>query len=155
MMIDRGLKGEARPVVNLTSSGPPAFRTGTATSRHGPVTRPRLVVASRNAASRRPSMRSDIGSSPRVVEWRVWNYAVVMTKAVDEVLAKPLRLDVKARAEIVSELLASLDGPPDPDAEAAWEAEIRRRVAALEAGSVELESWESVRRRIEKGLHRG
>ena len=57
-----------------------------------------------------------------------------MSKAVDEVLAEALRLDPKARAELASELLASLEGPPDPDAEAAWEEEIRRRVAAIEAG---------------------
>ena len=78
-----------------------------------------------------------------------------MTKPVDEVLAKAMRLDAKGRAELVTELLASLDGPPDPDAEAAWEAEIQRRVAALEAGTLELESWESVRLRIEKDLRRG
>jgi putative addiction module component (TIGR02574 family) len=77
-----------------------------------------------------------------------------MTKALDEVLAEALRLDPKARAEIVTELLASLDGPPDPDAEAAWEAEIGRRVAAIEAGTVKLESWDVVRRRIEKTLRR-
>jgi putative addiction module component (TIGR02574 family) len=78
-----------------------------------------------------------------------------MTKPVDEVLAKAMRLDAKSRAELVTELLASLDGPPDPDAEAAWEAEIQRRVAALEAGNVALESWDSVKRRIEKDLRRG
>ena len=71
-----------------------------------------------------------------------------MTKATESVLADALRLDVKARAEIVAELLASLDGPADPDAEVAWEQEIRRRVDALEAGTEKLESWESVKRRI-------
>jgi putative addiction module component (TIGR02574 family) len=53
---------------------------------------------------------------------------------------------------LAAELLASLDGPADPDAEAAWAAEIERRVDAIEAGSVALEPWDEVKRRIEKDL---
>jgi putative addiction module component (TIGR02574 family) len=71
-----------------------------------------------------------------------------MTKTAEAVLAEALRLDVKTRAEIASELLASLDGPADPDAEQAWAAEIDRRVKALEAGTEPLESWDDVKRRI-------
>jgi putative addiction module component (TIGR02574 family) len=77
-----------------------------------------------------------------------------MTKAAEAVLADALRLDLDARAELVSELLASLDGPADPDAEAAWSAEIERRVAAIEAGTVKLESWEEAKRRISKAAGR-
>jgi putative addiction module component (TIGR02574 family) len=66
------------------------------------------------------------------------------------VLADALRLDDEARAELAAELLASLDGPADPDAEGAWDAEIERRIAAIEAGTIPLEPWEQVRRRIEK-----
>jgi putative addiction module component (TIGR02574 family) len=73
-----------------------------------------------------------------------------MTKATQAVLAEALRLEPKARAELASELLASLDGPADPDVEAAWAAEIEQRVAALEAGNLKLEPWEEVKRRIEK-----
>ena len=71
-----------------------------------------------------------------------------MTKTAEAVLAEALRLDVQARAEIASELLASLDGPPDPGAEQAWAAEIERRVKALEAGIEPLESWNDIKRRI-------
>ncbi|WP_082726455.1 addiction module protein [Limnochorda pilosa] len=42
--------------------------------------------------------------------------------------------------------------PPDPDAEAAWAAEIQRRVAALEAGTTQLEPWGDVKRRIEREI---
>jgi hypothetical protein len=56
-----------------------------------------------------------------------------MTKATQAVLADALRLEPKARAELAAELLASLDGPTDPDVEAAWATEIEKRVAALEA----------------------
>ena len=75
-----------------------------------------------------------------------------MTKAAEAVLADALKLDVEARAELAAELLASLDGPADPDAEAAWEVEIARRVAAIEAGTVKLEPWQNVKRRIEKEI---
>lgn len=67
-------------------------------------------------------------------------------------LAGALRLDLDARAEVAAELLASLDGPADRDAEAAWEAEIERRVAAIEAGTVKLEPWEDVKRRVENEI---
>jgi len=75
-----------------------------------------------------------------------------MTDAARAVLAEALRLDLDARAEIAAELLGSLDGPPDPGAEAAWKVEIERRVAALEAGTVEVEPWDEVKRRIEREI---
>lgn len=73
-----------------------------------------------------------------------------MTKVAQTVLADALRLDPDARAELAAQLLASLDGPADPDAGAAWDAEIERRVAAIEAGTMRLEPWDTVKRRIEK-----
>ena len=75
-----------------------------------------------------------------------------MTKGAEAVLADALRLDLDARAQLATELLASLDGPADPNAEAAWAVEIERRVAAIEAGTVRLEPWEDVKRRVEKEL---
>ena len=77
-----------------------------------------------------------------------------MTKAAKEVLAEALRLDLRARAEIAAELLASLDGPADPDAQAAWDAEIQRRAKATESGALALEPWEDVKRRIKNDLWR-
>ena len=75
-----------------------------------------------------------------------------MTKPMASVLADALRLDDEARAELAAELLASLDGPADPDAERAWDAEIERRIAAIEGGTIPLEPWEQVRRRLEKEI---
>ena len=89
-------------------------------------------------------MRLMAGESERNIEG--------MTKGAEAVLADALRLDVDARAEVVAELLASLDGPADPSAEAEWKVEIERRVAAIEAGTARLEPWEDVRRRIEKEI---
>ena len=75
-----------------------------------------------------------------------------MPKAAADVLADALRLEPDARAEVAAELLASLDGPPDPDAEAAWNAEIERRIEAIEAGTIRLEPWSEVKRRIERDV---
>ena len=75
-----------------------------------------------------------------------------MTEAARALLANALRLDEDARAEIAAELLASLDGPSDPDAETAWAAEIDRRVSDIESGTSVLESWQEVKSRIEKDI---
>ena len=75
-----------------------------------------------------------------------------MIKSIATVLADALRLDVDARATLAAELLASIDGPADPKAQDAWDVEIERRVAAVEAGTVALEPWEQVRGRIEREI---
>ena len=36
--------------------------------------------------------------------------------------------------------------------EAAWDAEIERRIEAIESGEIRVEPWESVKRRIEKDI---
>ena len=75
-----------------------------------------------------------------------------MTKAAKAVLADALRLREDERAELAAEVLASLDGPADPDAEAAWETEIRRRIDAIDAGAMDFEPWDTVKQRIEKEI---
>jgi putative addiction module component (TIGR02574 family) len=75
-----------------------------------------------------------------------------MTRGAKAVLADALRLDSASRAELAAEILASLDGPADPDAEAAWNHEIDRRIEAIETGTIALEPWEQVKRRIEKDV---
>ena len=75
-----------------------------------------------------------------------------MTNAASALLADALRLSESARAELAAELLASLDGPADADAQQAWHAEIGRRITAIESGTVALESWDDVRRRVAKDV---
>ena len=75
-----------------------------------------------------------------------------MTKPAEVVLADALRLGEDERAELAAEILASLDGPADPDADEAWAEEIRRRIASIESGAAKLEPWDEVKRRIEKGI---
>lgn len=75
-----------------------------------------------------------------------------MSKAAQSIFADALRLEPETRAELAAELLASLDGPADPGAEAAWDAEIERRIAAIEGGTIRLEPWATVKQRIEKEI---
>ena len=75
-----------------------------------------------------------------------------MTEGVPIVLADALRLGPEARAELAAELVASLDGPADAGAEAAWNIEIERRIEAIESGEIELEPWEQLKRRIERDV---
>ena len=75
-----------------------------------------------------------------------------MARISEAVLADALSLDPRARAEIAAELIASLDGPADTDVDAAWDAEVARRIAALDAGTLPVTDWDAVKRRIGSGL---
>ena len=49
-----------------------------------------------------------------------------------------LSLSEHDRAALASELVASLDGPKDPDVAVAWDIEICRRINEIEAGTATL-----------------
>ncbi len=55
-----------------------------------------------------------------------------------------MSLPAEQRAELVRELLASLDGGSDPDAAAAWEIELCRRINDLRSGKAKLSEPEEV-----------
>lgn len=71
-----------------------------------------------------------------------------MPKSRQDVLADALALDVHDRADLAAALIESIDPEMDDDVEAAWEAEIERRVAELERGEVKSIPWEEVRRKL-------
>lgn len=73
----------------------------------------------------------------------------------DELLTDALRLPVHERAEMVRELLRSLDGEPEEDVEAAWTAEIRRRLDEVRAGRANTLSAEESLRRVDEILAQG
>ena len=77
-----------------------------------------------------------------------------MTRTAQQVLQQALRLPPRARADIASVLLHSLDDREDRDVEAAWALEIERRLKDVESGSVKLLPWEQVRRSLRSGLRR-
>ena len=64
----------------------------------------------------------------------------------EKLLAAALRLKPRDRAALADRLVESL--PPDPDVEAAWEAEIKKRIDEIESGAVKPIPWSIARRQI-------
>lgn len=63
-----------------------------------------------------------------------------MTAALKEIEDQALSLSPKERGELIHRLIVSLEGEPDESPEAiaqAWDEEIARRVADMEAGRTE------------------
>jgi putative addiction module component (TIGR02574 family) len=75
----------------------------------------------------------------------------VEAPSASEVLKQALGLDEKDRASVAWALIASLEREPDLDAEAAWDAEIRRRVEELDSGAVRTIPWSEVRKHLFRG----
>ena len=75
-----------------------------------------------------------------------------MNITADTILDTALALSPNERAWLASELIASLDESTDSDVEAAWAAEIERRIAEVESGEAETISWEEARARIRARL---
>lgn len=71
-----------------------------------------------------------------------------MPKDFNEIFRAATELSEHDRATLAGLLIESLEGEPDPDVEAAWAAEIERRVAELDAGAVKTIPWEEVRQRL-------
>lgn len=69
-----------------------------------------------------------------------------MKPAAKKVLHAALDLPEKDKIQVVEELLAGIEGEPDPDAEAAWADEIARRTREIERGEVKPVPWSKVRK---------
>lgn len=70
-----------------------------------------------------------------------------MTTNAKKLLDKALRLAPAEREALAGQLFDSLE-TADPDAEAAWEAEIERRITELDQGKVKPIPWAEARRMI-------
>lgn len=57
---------------------------------------------------------------------------------LDAVRAEALALSELDRARLARDLVASLDGPADPEVSAAWDVEICRRINEIEKGAATL-----------------
>jgi putative addiction module component (TIGR02574 family) len=75
-------------------------------------------------------------------------YNRTMKRDAAEILKDALALPSEARAALAGSLLESLDTEVDEDAEAAWAAEVNRRVAELDSSAVKTIPWAEVRRRL-------
>jgi putative addiction module component (TIGR02574 family) len=94
---------------------------------------------------RRVSCSALLGGAPR-------DSLALVSKTGEKLLEDALKLALAERAELAVELLASLDGAPDADAEAAWAAEIERRAARARSGTDPGRPWPEARDRIQSGL---
>ena len=72
----------------------------------------------------------------------------------DTLLSHVLALPASERARLALCLVESLDGPPDPDAQAAWAKEIARRVGEVRDGSVTTVSAEETLKYVEARVAR-
>lgn len=57
---------------------------------------------------------------------------------LEKLRAEVLKLSEPDRADLAQQLVASLDGTPDPKVEKAWDIEILRRLAEIDAGTAKL-----------------
>ena len=71
-----------------------------------------------------------------------------MSRTFTELWKEASELSEEDRADLAGLLIESLEGEPDDDVDAAWAAEIKRRVAELDAGTVKSIPWEEVRQRL-------
>lgn len=65
-----------------------------------------------------------------------------------DLLREALELPIDERAKLAAEIIESLDGPFDEDAEQAWDAEIDRRLAEIADGTAKKIPWSEVRLRL-------
>lgn len=75
-----------------------------------------------------------------------------MSETAEQILKKALSLSETDRASLAGALIESLHGKADPGAESAWDAEIERRVAELDAKAVGTVPWSQVRERLFRGF---
>jgi putative addiction module component (TIGR02574 family) len=70
-----------------------------------------------------------------------------MTPEVSKLLERALSLSVEEQEALADSLISNLGGKVDEGIQAAWEAEIGKRVAELDSGKAKTIPWEEVRRR--------
>jgi putative addiction module component (TIGR02574 family) len=71
-----------------------------------------------------------------------------MAKSARELFDEAMRLEPQERATLMRLLIEALDADTEEGVEDAWRAEIERRMAELDSGSVETIPWEEVRARL-------
>jgi len=71
-----------------------------------------------------------------------------MARSARELFDEAMRLDPQERGMLLRLLIDSLDDEIEGGVEDAWRAEVERRMAELDSGSVEAIPWEEVRARL-------
>jgi putative addiction module component (TIGR02574 family) len=70
-----------------------------------------------------------------------------MTPEVSRLLEEALSLSIEEQEALADSLISNLGGKVDEGVQAAWEAEIGKRIAELDSGEVKTTPWSEVRRR--------
>lgn len=81
---------------------------------------------------------------------RLYDGVIVTTSRT--IIDSALKLPREERARVAREIIASLDGPADQDVDAAWLAEVERRLDDVERGAAALVPWDTVRQRVTERL---
>ena len=76
-----------------------------------------------------------------------------MATSVEELYKKSLDLNERERAALAARLIESLDTETEEGVEAAWLAEVERRMEELDSGKVQGIPWEEVRARLFRNLN--
>jgi putative addiction module component (TIGR02574 family) len=71
-----------------------------------------------------------------------------MATELRQLFREALELTDNDRATLAGLLIESLEGPPDPDVDAAWAAEAERRWQEIESGAVQTIPWEEVEAKL-------
>jgi len=71
------------------------------------------------------------------------------TETLSKLRSEVLMLPEAERAELAHALVKSLDAPTDADATEAWDKEILRRLAEIDAGTAKLIDRDEFRRRMQ------
>jgi putative addiction module component (TIGR02574 family) len=75
-----------------------------------------------------------------------------MTDPVAELSQRAKELAPEDRARLAEELLASLEGELEPQVDAAWDAELMKRIAEVDSGAVKLLPADEVFARVRRSL---
>jgi putative addiction module component (TIGR02574 family) len=76
-----------------------------------------------------------------------------MNSHAEQILQSALSLNPDDRVEIAENLILSLDDERAADIEAAWAAEIKRRIESIDKGEVRLIPWEETIRAMRERLN--
>jgi putative addiction module component (TIGR02574 family) len=71
-----------------------------------------------------------------------------MSTGKSDLLAEALQLPARERLNLATKLLDSVEGDEDPDWEAAWLAELDRRMEEAERDPTSLQDWKDVKRAV-------
>lgn len=75
-----------------------------------------------------------------------------MSDLVTELSQRARDLTPEDKARLAEELLASLEGQLEPEVDAAWDEELRKRIAEVESGAVKLVPADEVFARVRRAL---